>query len=131
MHLGEIKFEEIDWQGTPHPGVFVSCLEEGERDYLSVPRFTSHAVRIDPGHEIGPHYHERGPNWTELLLFPRGGEFTFYRDRRPIEYSGNSPVYERIRPGEIYSIVNRDASPLYFFSNMHPGFTGFREIVEV
>src|SRR3989338_2171604 len=122
----QVDFSQMEWQATPYPGVFVSCLEEegsGE-----IPDFTSHAVRLDVGSKIGPHYHEREPGWMELILFPDGGDFEFRIDGQVSEYSTQMPVYRKIRPREVYGIRNRNRFPLYFFSFMKPGFSGFQDI---
>ena len=129
MSPGQIGFEDIEWQSTPHDGVFVSLLEEVKGS--PAPEATAHAVRLDPNCEIGLHYHQREENWTELLLFPNGGDFEFQRGDQLTKYSTLYLVYERMNPREVYGMRNKSHLPLYFFSIMKPGFTGFQEIIEV
>ena len=131
MILSSIDFESIEWQPTPSPGVYVYCIREKRRQGEEMPRFTAHAVRVDPGHEIGLHYHNREEGWVERLVFPNGGNFEFRRGDNINHYSDPTKTHERIKPYEIYAIKNRADVPLYLFSIMKPGFTGFGEIISV
>ncbi len=128
MSSKRINFENTAWDQTPYKGVFVSCIDEYRPGDSKIPIVTAHAVRIDPLCEVGLHYHDREAGWTEVIVFPRGGNFEFCRSGRRIPYSGPESVYERINTKEVYGIINKCQEPLFLLSIMKPGFTGYQEI---
>ena len=127
MIIKEIDFDNIIMEKTPYEGIYVSSLDE---ENPSIPKVTAHVVRIDPNCKIELHYHEREDDWTEIIIFPFGGNFEILIGiDNSRSFSGKKAVYARVNSKEIYGIINRDSDkPLFLLSIMKPGFLGYKEI---
>lgn len=133
MTSKEADFASIDWEQTPYEGVSISLIdEEPDPNNPKIPRYTLMAIRIEPGSTIPLHRHKREPDWTEIITFPRGGNFEIYRIGASEIVLNDNPMVLRISAYEAFGLTNKNLlERLFFYSRMQPGFTGYEEIEEV
>lgn len=124
-----LEWELLPWEPTPYNGVFVSIIaQEPDPNNPNVPKYTQMAVRVDSGSNIPLHIHNRDKNWQETITFPQGGTFTLRKSGLTEDVSTADLTTLTIAAREIFGLVNRGTKPLYFYSKMKPGFTGYGEI---
>lgn len=130
--LPTVEWEKIVWKKTPYKGVFIHELKrELNPDNPKIPKYTVMALKMEPKAEIPLHRHNRELGWTETITLPNDGRFeTQGIEEGKIIVSADSKIIV-IHPGEIFGLKNIDSKPLYFYSKMKPGFTGYGEIEEV
>lgn len=132
LNLQPSDWERLSWQETPYPGVFVFPLhEEPNPKSTRVPLSTLIAVRVNPGCSIPLHRHNRESSWREILTFPKNTSFEIYRIGGSEQVSNSIPLILVIGAGEAFGLKNNGQRPLFFSSEMQPGFTGYEEIEEV
>lgn len=121
-----VDLQQLPWEETPYPGVSIARIAE------QLPLYTLMAVKVDPGSSIPLHRHNREPGWMETITFPKGGNFVIQRDDNLQAVSENAPVSLELGPGDAFGLTNNNLlAPLYFYSRMQPGFTGYAEIEEI
>lgn len=127
-----LDWEKIAWEPTPYRGVFIFRLdEESDSDNPKIPKYTIMALKVDPNCSIPLHKHNREPGWTETLTFPKGGNFEIKGTNGSTEISGNHEFTIVVSANQAFGLRNENPKPLFFFSRMEPGFTGYAEIEEV
>lgn len=132
INFPQADFEQISWEPTPYKGVFVSITDqEQDPNNLNVPKYTLMAIRVNSGSNIPLHRHNRDTDWQETITFPQGGTFTLRKSGLTEEVSTTNQTTLTIAAQEIFGLENLDTEPLYFYSKMEPGFTGYEEIEEV
>lgn len=132
LESSQPDWEKLPWQETPYPGVFISLLrEEPSPKNPKVPLLTLMAVRVDSGCSIPLHRHNRELSWGEELTFPPGSNFEIYRIRSFKRISNATSLTFTITAGEAFGLKNNGQRPLFFSSEMKPGFTGYEEIEEI
>lgn len=125
-------FGQISWEPSPYIGVYVSLLvSEPDPTTPDVPKRTVQAIRVDAQSKIPDHKHNREPNWQETLTFPQGGTFTIRKSGLAETISNTDQITIKIAAQEVFALENLGTEPLYFYSKMEPGFTGYQEIEEV
>lgn len=126
-------WEKVAWQQTPYRGVFIHEVEEVQNpNNPSIPLYTVMALKIKSGAEIPLHRHNRELSWTEVITLPNGGWLETKRDRKGRKIKTKNPFTIVIKSGEFFGLKNiHPSKPLYFYSRMEPGFTGYEEIEEV
>lgn len=126
-------WEKIIWEQTPYSGVFLHKTEEKlDPSNPSIPLHTIMALKIEPKAKIPLHKHKREPGWTETIVLSNGGKFEIRSDQELKKIKTTDSFTIVIKSGEVFGIRNMDPlKPLYFFSTMKPGFTGYGEIEEV
>lgn len=70
-------------------------------------------------------------SWQETLTLLGGGNLAITRDETSQVILTNEPVTLSIEVGEVFGLKNNSLGKLYFYSRMHPGFTGYEEIEEI
>lgn len=125
-------WEKLIWQEAPYPGVYVSLVhEEPDPENPRVPLSTLMAVRVDQGCSIPLHRHNREPSWREVLTFPESSYFEIYRIDGLEQVLNTAPLTLAIETGEAFGLKNLNLRPLFFSSEMKPGFSGYEEIEEI
>ncbi len=132
-NFAPLDWEKLAWEQTPYQGVFLHKVEEElDPDNSAVPKYTIMALKLNSLANIPPHRHNRESGWTETIVLPHGGQFDI------LDSNGSKKILTRllfsvvIHVGEVFGIRNTKISgPLYFYSIMRPGFTGYQEIEEV
>lgn len=126
------KWEKLAWQEAPYPGVFISLLDEKSNpENPKVPLSTLMAVRVDPDCSIPLHRHNRELSWREVLTFPASSYFEIYRIGGLEQVSNTTSLTLTIGAGEAFGLKNLNLRPLFFSSEMKPGFSGYEEIEEI
>jgi len=125
------RWETISWRETPYKGVFLSKIEEEFYPKTKIPKCTVMALKIDPNCLIPRHIHKRESNWQETITLPEGGNFEILDRGGSKKVSTKHQFSKTVRAREVFGISNLDATPLYFYSRMEPGFTGYDEIEEI
>lgn len=128
-----LDWEKIVWEQTPYRGVFIYKVEE-EQDPSNpnIPLYTVMALEIESGAEIPLHRHNRELGWTETITLPDGGWFETKSDQKGRKIKTKNPFTIVVEPVEFFGLKNiHPSKPLYFYSKMVPGFTGYEEIEEV
>lgn len=124
-----VDWEETPWEKTPYDGVFIYRIdEEPDPDNPSTPKFTVIAVKVEEGKSIPLHRHNREVGWRENITFPQGGEFEMQIGESLKTVADRARLAVTIKPDEAFGLRNNDSKPLYFRSEMTPGFTGYQEI---
>ncbi len=78
------------------------------------------------------HRHNREAGWTETITLPNGGSVRIKDSRGIKTIKAEKLLIVSTGAGEAFGLTNIDQQkPLYFFSKMKPGFTGYGEIEEV
>lgn len=132
LHLRHIDWEQIVWEKTPYRGVFLHKVEEELNPTdPKIPKYTVMALRVDPTFSIPLHRHKREPEWTETLTFPKGGNFEIKGANGSTKISGNHEFTTVVSANQAFGLRNTDTKPLFFYSTMKPGFTGYGEIEEI
>ena len=131
--LPSLNGEKIVWEKTPYQGVFIYKIEEKQDpNNPNVPLFTIMALKLQPRAIIPLHRHNREPGWTETVTLPNGGWFETKSDQESEKIKTKKPFTIVIKAGEFFGLKNiHPFKPLYFYSRMEPGFTGYEEIEEV
>jgi hypothetical protein len=126
------EWETMIWEKSPlDEGVFVSKFKEESSPNSKTPEYTIMAIKINPECTIKKHMHDREPDWTETIDLPKGGNFEISnKDGAEIILTENQYL-KTVGAHEIFGIKNLSSQPLYFYSVMLPGFTGYDEIKEV
>lgn len=129
----QLDWEKILWEQTPYRGVFIYKAEEQQDPSdPNIPLFTIMALKMKPQSTIPLHRHNRKTGWVETITFPNGGWFETRFDQEGKKVKTKEPFTIIIQAGETFGIKNMDLfQPLYFFSRMEPGFTGYAEIEEI
>ncbi len=131
-NLPKLDWEKIKWEKTPYEGVFIFRVdEESDPDNLKVPKHTIMALRVDPTFNIPLHKHKREPEWREVITFPRGGNFEIKRIDSLETIVNTKKFTVEVLPNQAFGLKNNDSKPLFFYSRMEPGFTGYEEIEEI
>lgn len=132
-NLPKLDWKKIKWEKTPYKRVFIHTVEEKQDPTNpSMPLFTVMVLKIESRAEIPLHRHNRESGWTETIILPNGGWFETKSDQKGRRIKTKNPFTITIKAGEIFGIKNMDPlHPLYFFSTMRPGFTGYAEIEEI
>lgn len=132
LHLRHIDWEQIVWEKTPYEGVFIFRLDEQPDPRNStIPKYTIMALKVDPTFSIPLHRHKREPKWRETLTFPKGGNFEIKGADGSTKISGNPEFTIVVFANQAFGLTNRGSEPLFFYSRMQPGFTGYQEIEEI
>lgn len=133
QNLPLLDWKKIAWEQTPYGGVFLSKIEEKQDpNNPNIPLYTVMALKIESGAEIPLHRHNRELGWTETITLPNGGWFETKSDQKGRKIKTENPFTIVIQAGEFFGLKNiHPSKPLYFFSTMKPGFTGYAEIEEV
>lgn len=132
LHLRHIDWEQIVWEKTPYEGVFIFRLDEQPDPRNStIPKYTIMALKVDPTFSIPLHRHKREPEWREVITFPRGGNFEIKGANGSTKISGNHEFTTVVSANQAFGLRNTDTKPLFFYSTMKPGFTGYDEIEEI
>lgn len=128
-----IEWEKIAWEKTPYKGVFLCKIEEKQDpNNPNIPLYTVLALKIDSGAEIPLHRHNRELSWKETIILPNGGWFETKNDQETKQVKTENPFTIIIKAGEVFGLKNiKPSKPLYFYSIMEPGFTGYKEIEEI
>jgi hypothetical protein len=132
-NFASLDWEKIAWGKTPYKGVFLSMIEEKQDpNNPNIPLYTVMALKIESGAEIPLHRHNRELGWTETITLPDGGWFETKNNQKSKEIKIKKPFTIVIKAGEIFGLKNMNPlQPLYFYSTMKPGFTGYGEIEEI
>lgn len=128
-----LDWEHVPWEETPYKGVFIyKVVEESNPSDPNIPLFTIMALKLQPQAIILPHRHNRETGWTETITLPTGGWFETKNGQKSKEIKTKESLAIVIKAGDIFGLKNMDPlQPLYFFSTMKPGFTGYAEIEEI
>lgn len=124
------EWENIPWEATPYKGVFLHKVEEEpDPSNPNTPLLTVMALKVEPQAIIPLHRHKRNIDWTETICLPNGGFIETENGQESKQIKTENSFTVVIQAGEIFGLKNLDSlKPLYFFSRMQPGFTGYREI---
>lgn len=132
-NFAPLDWEKLAWEKTPYEKVFISKIEEKQDpNNPNMPLYTVFALKIESEAQIPLHRHNRELGWTETITLPNGGWFETKSGPKSNKIKTKKPFTIVIKTGEIFGIKNMDpVQPLYFFSTMKPGFTGYAEIEQV
>lgn len=131
-NLPELDWKKIKWEKTPYKGVFVYLIEAvADPNNSTVPKSTLMAVRVDPTSVMPLHRHRREKGWKETLTFPTGGNFDIKSMGSIKRISGREKVVFSLAAFEAFGLKNNSSKPLFFYSKMIPGFTGYQELEEI
>lgn len=132
-NFAPLEWKNLDWGKTPYENVFISKIKEEQNpNKPNIPLYTVIALKIESGAKIPLHRHNRELGWTEIITLPNGGWFETKSDQKGRRIKTKNPFTITIKAAEIFGIKNMDPlQPLYFFSTMRPGFTGYEEIEEI
>lgn len=128
------EWENIPWEPTPYEGVFTRKIKEKpDPSNPNIPLLTVMAVKMEPKAKIPLHRHNRGEGWTETIVLPTGGWIEIHNGNGFEQQMRIKGLFlKTVKAGEIFGLKNMDPfKPLYFFSTMKPGFTGYKEIEEI
>lgn len=122
-------WEKLAWDKSPYDeGVFVCKIKEEYYPKSKMPKYTIMALKINPGCLIDRHIHLRESNWQETIILPEGANFEILDEKGSEEVLAKHQFSKTVRAREVFGIRNLGATPLYFYSRMKPGFSGYSEI---
>lgn len=132
LNSASLDWEKIAWEKTPYEGVCIFTVdEENDPNNPKVPKYTVMALKVDPNYSIPLHKHNRESGWRETLTFPKGGNFEIKGVDSSKKIASIKKFIVKVLPNQAFGLKNNDSKPLFFYSRMQPGFTGYKEIEEI
>lgn len=124
-----LDWEKLAWEKSPYDeGVFVCKIKEENYPNSKIPSYTLMALKINPGCVIDRHVHDRELNWRETITLFKGANVEILNEKGSEEILAKDQFSRTVRANEVFGIRNLGKDPLYFYSRMEPGFSGYNEI---